>query len=164
MDIGCGPRGSLEWADMAAERIGIDPLAESYRKLGTHRHKMQYMAADSEQISSSDQYFDVVSSFNSFDHVENLDRTVNEIIRVIASGGLFLLLTDVNHDPTVCEPIVYSWDIAGKFLPSLKVLEEKYYEKSAGGMYKSIQARVPYDHANKLRRYGSLSAKLKKTT
>jgi hypothetical protein len=27
LDIGCGPRGSLEWADMAAERIGLDPLA-----------------------------------------------------------------------------------------------------------------------------------------
>jgi hypothetical protein len=26
LDIGCGPRGSLEWADMAAERVGLDPL------------------------------------------------------------------------------------------------------------------------------------------
>src|SRR5690349_15969345 len=35
VDIGCGPRGSLEWADMAAERVGIDSLAKEYRKLGT---------------------------------------------------------------------------------------------------------------------------------
>jgi len=27
LDIGCGPRGSLEWADMALRRIGLDPLA-----------------------------------------------------------------------------------------------------------------------------------------
>ena len=26
LDIGCGPRGSLEWADNALVRIGIDPL------------------------------------------------------------------------------------------------------------------------------------------
>ena len=24
LDVGCGPRGSLEWADMAAERVGLD--------------------------------------------------------------------------------------------------------------------------------------------
>ena len=27
LDIGCGPRGSLEWADMAAERIGPGPAS-----------------------------------------------------------------------------------------------------------------------------------------
>ena len=34
LDIGCGPRGSLEWADGAAERVGLDPLVEDYRSLG----------------------------------------------------------------------------------------------------------------------------------
>src|SRR5690349_8834862 len=28
LDIGCGPRGSLEWADQAAERIGLDSLVD----------------------------------------------------------------------------------------------------------------------------------------
>lgn len=163
LDIGCGPRGSLEWADMVSERVGLDPLANSYRKLGTDNHKMQYVAARSEQIPFPDEYFDVVCSFNSLDHVDNLDQTINEIMRVIAHGGLFLLLTELNHDPTACEPIVYSWDIVEKFLAHLKVVEEKHYEKSAAGMYESIRAGVPYNHANKLQRYGILSAKFIKT-
>ena len=25
LDVGCGPRGSLEWDDMALERVGLDP-------------------------------------------------------------------------------------------------------------------------------------------
>ena len=29
LDIGCGPRGSLEWADCTSERVGLDPLANS---------------------------------------------------------------------------------------------------------------------------------------
>ena len=33
LDIGCGPRGSLEWATMAARRIGLDPLMDEYREL-----------------------------------------------------------------------------------------------------------------------------------
>src|SRR3990170_4786073 len=50
LDIGCGPRGSLEWADMAAERVGIDPLAAEYRTLGMAAHKMTYSPAASEAI------------------------------------------------------------------------------------------------------------------
>jgi 2-polyprenyl-3-methyl-5-hydroxy-6-metoxy-1,4-benzoquinol methylase len=26
LDVGCGPTGSLEWATMAADRVGLDPL------------------------------------------------------------------------------------------------------------------------------------------
>ena len=37
LDIGCGPRGSLEWSQGAAERIGLDPLADEYLKLGADR-------------------------------------------------------------------------------------------------------------------------------
>jgi len=159
LDLGCGPRGSLEWADMASERIGLDPLADAYSKLGTNYHKMKYVAAPAEQIPFPDEYFDVVSSFNSLDHVDNLDKTLNEIIRVIAPGGLFLLLTDLNHDPSFTEPIVFSWDITKKFLPHLKVVQEKHYERSPVGIYKSILAGIPYDYTNKLRRYGVLSAK-----
>ena len=35
LDIGCGPRGSLEWADMASERVGLDPLVDEYQALGS---------------------------------------------------------------------------------------------------------------------------------
>ena len=45
LDIGCGPRGSLEWADMANLRVGLDPLINEYYKLngGTLFHKMHYV-------------------------------------------------------------------------------------------------------------------------
>lgn len=144
---------------MAAERIGLDPLADAYCELGTNKHKMRYVNAPSERIPFPDEYFDVVSSFNSLDQVDNLDQTISEIIRVLTPGGLFLLLTELNHSPTPTEPMVFSWDIVKKFLPSLKLTEEKHYEKSKGGMYESILAGIPYNHANKLRRYGILSAK-----
>src|SRR6202000_2680937 len=28
LDVGCGPRGSLEWATTATEAVGVDPLAD----------------------------------------------------------------------------------------------------------------------------------------
>jgi ubiquinone/menaquinone biosynthesis C-methylase UbiE len=60
LDVGCGPCGSLEWATMAAERVGIDPLARKYMKLGAAKHAMSYVAAPSERIPFSNGYFDIV--------------------------------------------------------------------------------------------------------
>ena len=50
LDIGCGPRGSLEWANMAKERIGLDPLADKYLKLGAENHQMTYVNGYTEEL------------------------------------------------------------------------------------------------------------------
>ena len=162
LDIGCGPRGSLEWADMATERIGLDPLAEQYKALGADAHKMRYVASGSETIPFADGHFDVLCSFNSLDHVDDLDKTIAEIKRVVKGGGLLLLLTDVNHDPTPAEPIEFSFDVVDKFVPAFEVLETRHYEKKAGGLYQSIDQDLRYDHDNAERRYGILSAKMQR--
>jgi len=163
LDIGCGPRGSLEWADMAAIRIGLDPLADSYRALGADRHKMTYVAASSDAMPFPDGHFGIVCSFNSLDHVDDLEVTIQEIQRVTAEGGLFLLLTDVNHPPTVCEPVSFSWDIVDKLRQVFTLVREGHYEKRAGGMYQSLKEGELYDHGDPEQRYGILSAMFENT-
>ncbi|NQT32167.1 MAG: class I SAM-dependent methyltransferase [Candidatus Omnitrophica bacterium] len=162
LDIGCGPRGSLEWADMAGERVGLDPYSASYHELGADCHKMKYVAAPAEQIPFPDGHFDVVSSFNSLDHVDDLDKAVKEIIRIIVPGGLFLLLTEIRMYSTVCEPQIFGWDIVDDFLPGLKLIDQRHYEQSAGGMHESILADIPYDHTVEHHK-GILSAKFIKS-
>ena len=162
LDIGCGPRGSLEWAGGAAERVGLDPLVGAYRDLGIDGHQMTYVEAGSEAIPYPDGHFDVVTSFNSLDHVDDLDATIAEIGRVVRPGGLFLVITDVNHTPTITEPIAYSWDVLARFQPTLEVVEERRFEKDEAGVYQSVTAAVPYDEADPTPRYGVLSATLRK--
>ena len=111
LDVGCGPRGSLEWADMALERVGLDPLAESYRELGTDRHAMAYVTAPAERIPFPDGHFDVVSTFNSLDHVDDLDAAISEITRVTAPSGSWLVLVEAEAPPTATEPQTVPWDI-----------------------------------------------------
>src|SRR5579871_4361675 len=160
LDIGCGPRGSLEWATMACRRIGLDPLAESYRRLGTDQHAMEYVASGAEQIPFPDASFDVVSSLNSLDHVDDLEKAIAEIGRVVATGGIFLLLSDIHRRPTVLEPSAYSWDVVEKFLPALEVVEQSHFEYSArtaegfGNIYQSLQNGVSFNHADMTDRYG----------
>jgi SAM-dependent methyltransferase len=168
LDMGCGPRGSLEWATQAEIRIGIDPLAKMYRQLGTDRHSMRYVACGAENLPFTHGTFDVVSSFNSLDHVDDLDLVIDEIRRVLAPQGYFLLLTDVHRDPTVLEPSAFSWDIVGRFLPELEVLEQWQVEQSVfssegfGDIYQSLRQGTPYNHNDPRERNGILSVKFRK--
>ena len=161
LDIGCGPRGSLEWADMACERVGLDPLVDEYRALGIGQHKMTYVKAGSENIPFPDGHFDIVTAFNSLDHVDNLGVTVEEITRVTAPGGLLLLISDVGHDPTFTEPLSFSWDVMDRFT-GFHTIEIRHLEKPIDNVYVSVKAGVPYDHANPRKRYGIITAKFRR--
>lgn len=110
LDIGCGPRGSLEWATMAAERVGLDPLVSRYRELGIDRHAMTYVDSPAESMPFAAGHFDVVATFNSLDHVDNLEATLAEVARVTAVGGTWLLAVEAGAAPTTTEPQTISWD------------------------------------------------------
>jgi SAM-dependent methyltransferase len=162
LDIGCGPRGSLEWAEVARERVGLDPLVDQYRRLGIDRHKMTYVNSGSESIPFEDGYFDIVTSLNSLDHVDDLEKTTSEIGRVTASGGLLLIISDVNHVPTPTEPVSFSWNILDRFT-DFDIIESRELEKPIeNGVYTSVKAGVPYDHADPRQRYGIITAKLRR--
>jgi SAM-dependent methyltransferase len=153
LDIGCGPRGSLEWADMASERVGLDPLADEYRALGIDRHAMSYVAAGAEAIPFPTAHFDVVSALNALDHVDDLDATIAEITRVTRSGGALLLVVEVEHDPTPTEPQSLGWDVLDRF-GGFTVAWQK---RNAMGpqIYSSLRADEPYREGS-----GLLSARL----
>lgn len=104
LDIGCGPIGTLEWCDTASERVGVDPLASRYSEMNAGRHAMRYVEAGAESIPFADGYFDIVSLFNSLDHVENVPSAVREAQRVLSPGGTLLLIVEVGHPATLTEP------------------------------------------------------------
>jgi SAM-dependent methyltransferase len=162
VDIGCGPRGSLEWAHMAAQRVGVDPLAESYLELGADEHEMEYVASGAEHIPFADGHFDIVTTINSLDHVDDLGATITELKRVLRPGGTLLLLTDVNHDPNPCEPHDFSWDIVDEFTDQLRAVDVRHFERNRKGMLECLQTPTPYDHERAGRRAGIISVRFVK--
>ena len=128
LDIGCGPRGSLEWADLAQERVGLDPLAGEYMGLGARRHRMRYVEAPAEAIPFPDGHFDVVCSFNSLDHVDDFSRAVAETKRVTKPGGLFLLIVEANHPAMVTEPVTVRWEDIRLFEDAFEATSVRRYE------------------------------------
>lgn len=155
LDIGCGPRGSLEWVSAHADCFGLDPLANAYLKMGAEKHRMKYIQGISEAMPFDDASFDIVSSFNSLDHVDDLGNSIAEIKRVIKPGGYFLLIADIHPIPTVTEPSNFSWSIVDQFTDSFIVLRESHYEGHQ--LYRSIRAAIPFDHTNSTERYGILT-------
>lgn len=161
LDIGCGPRGSLEWADMAKERIGLDPLVDKYLKLGAKNHKMTYVKAYSESLPFEDNHFDVICSFNSLDHVGDVKKTTQEISRTLKSGGIFLLIVDIHNYPTPTEPQSLKWDILDSHFKDFEILMEDRLESSKQGrIYSNARNKFPIDKKNAVN--GLLVAKLRK--
>ena len=157
LDNGCGPRGSLVWAREARRRVGLDPLAEEYRALGIDEHPMEYVAAPAEAMPFADASFDVVTSLNSLDHVDDLDRTVAEIKRVLRPGGHLVAVVEVGHAPTWSEPQALSWETPELFAPELEVVARADYERGREAMYDAAFRGVRYDHADPTPRSGVLT-------
>lgn len=165
LDIGCGPRGSLEWADMARLRIGLDPLVNEYYKLdgGTLYHKMHYVRGYSEDMPFPDETFDFVFSINSLDHVDDLDETISEIKRVLKIGGTCAIIVDANHRPTVNEPITIDLDLKDRFMDVFEIIEERVYETVyKTGFRDNLDDPTFYDFENEETRPAILLLKMKK--
>lgn len=138
-DIGCGPRGSLEWAGNALERVGVDPLADRYLKMGADKHAMRYVKAGCEAIPFEDGHFDIVTALNSLDHVENVDAAVAEIQRITRPGGDILIIVEVNHKPTITEPHFLERDFAARFVNCETVSTRVLKIREDHDVYRSIQ-------------------------
>jgi 2-polyprenyl-3-methyl-5-hydroxy-6-metoxy-1,4-benzoquinol methylase len=159
LDIGCGPMGSSEWADQTSVRIGLDPLADEYCKLGTASHHMRYVAAVSEYIPFADESFDFVTSLNSLDHVVGVRQTVNEIKRVTAAHRIILISTEIEHDSTLTEPHRLRPSVTELFLPESTVKSLRLFGiRSHDNLYANLLDDTPYEDGNP----GLLCARIRK--
>lgn len=151
LDIGCGPRGSLEWVTEASRRVGLDPLVERYRDLGIDEHAMEYCSAPAENIPFPDASFDIVSSLNSLDHVDDLQATLGEITRVLVPGGSFLLEVEFGHRPTDTEPIEIRGDFVESLQPAFKVVLNQRFAATSERIHSAYVEAVPYKEGKRYR-------------
>jgi len=161
LDIGCGPRGSLEWADNAERRTGLDPLACQYMQMQAQKHKMDYVEGYAEALPFEDESFDFVCSFNSIDHVRSMSKSCSEIKRVTKKGGYILIITDIHQFPTLTEPQKVSWSFQQEYFQEMQCLSLRKYRKTKlMGIYESIRRGDLLQ--NETPSLGVLSIKLKK--
>ena len=97
LEVGSGAHGLVFCFD-AAERVGVDPLADEYRSLfPAWQNRATTVAAGGESLPFEDARFDVVLCDNVVDHAESPRRILQEIARVLVPGGLFYFTVNVHH-------------------------------------------------------------------
>ena len=102
LEVGSGAHGLIFFFD-AADRIGVDPLADHYRELfPAWQKRARTLAAFGENLPFEDSSFDVVLSDNVVDHAENPRRIVEEMARVLRPGGLLYFTVNFHHP-------IYHW-------------------------------------------------------
>jgi ubiquinone/menaquinone biosynthesis C-methylase UbiE len=138
-DFGCGPRGSLVWADSARMRIGIDVLADRYADAFTDNitsHGMIYVKSTEKVIPIPSGFVDIMFTLNAIDHVNNLLEMCNEIVRVLKIGGEFIGSFNLEEPPSPCEPQRLSETVIQQVLLSkLEVQSYRVTEKSPSDKY-----------------------------
>jgi len=107
LDIGSGPfPNGLIFEN--CEVYNLDPLISDYIELGypilQYNQKAKFIEGFSESIPMNDNFFDAIISVNAIDHVDDFEKTAQEINRVLKPHGLFRMHVHY-HESLITEPI-----------------------------------------------------------
>lgn len=144
-DFGCGPRGSLAWANGALVRIGIDVLADRYAEEFTDNilsHGMVYLKSTESVIPLPSGLVDVIFTLNAMDHVDDFGAVCDEVVRVLKPGGEFVGSLNLEQPSSPAEPQRLTEQIIENEL--LSRLEIKSYRLARRGPDEDVYAPFFY--------------------
>lgn len=106
LEIGSGRGSLLRWLlDQGADARGIEVSAERIAESRQLYGELPLQLTDGAQLPFRDQTFDLVVSFDVFEHIPDSDAHLREVARVLRPGGAYLLQTPNKWTNTVFETI-----------------------------------------------------------
>jgi SAM-dependent methyltransferase len=96
LDAGCGVGyGSAFLAEAARRVVGVDrdQAAIAYARERYGGANVEFRVGDLLDLDLPDQSFDVVCSFETIEHVHDVDAFLRQMVRVLRRGGVFLVST-----------------------------------------------------------------------
>lgn len=103
LDLGCGSgAGSLEWRRRGARVTGVDfdpDLIELARKRPGLEEGFVGIVANAAEIPLPDASFDLVLSHSLLEHIADWRPALLESVRVLAPGGVLVLITTNRYHP-----------------------------------------------------------------
>ena len=106
LEIGSGRGTMLKWLiEQGAIATGIEVSAERIAESRTLYGELPLQLTDGALLPFPDQSFDLVVSFDVFEHIPDSDAHLREVTRVLRPGGAYLLQTPNKWTNTVFETI-----------------------------------------------------------
>ena len=129
LDVGCGAMGGMSLAVPAKKWLLLDPLIDEFRKLYKNDNNgKKYINAFNEDIPLDENSVDVVFSTNALDHVNDPDKCLSEIYRVLKPEGYFYLWTDCREKSKtdIIHSHAFKLDVLSKQLKNIgfKIIKE----------------------------------------
>lgn len=101
LDVACGEGyGAYHIADQAKFTFGIDIDSETIElaQKKYSRNNLKYYCCSVEKLPLDDESIDVILSFETIEHVSNINKMIDEFKRVLKPSGLLILSTpDKKH-------------------------------------------------------------------
>jgi ubiquinone/menaquinone biosynthesis C-methylase UbiE len=97
LDAGCGQGFFLKYAEKYYETFGIDisKYGISRAKLTTTKSSIQLGSIS--KLNYNDNSFDIVTSFDTLEHIEKPENALKECNRVLKNGGLLVISVPNTH-------------------------------------------------------------------
>ena len=96
LDIACGEGYGSEMLSRNAESVvgvDIDPATVAHAMTKYRSPNMKFIEGACEKIPLPDKSVDLVVSFETLEHIEDHDKFLGEIERVLVSGGILVIST-----------------------------------------------------------------------
>ena len=107
LELGCGYGGSaVRFAELGAKLVvGLEPFERPCREgqafLAEKRvSNVKFVVGSGEQIPLRTDSFDVITSYDVFEHVEDLEKVLDECLRILRPGGTLYAIFPPFYHPT----------------------------------------------------------------
>lgn len=133
VELGPGPLGFPD-ACPARISIGVDPLAERYAQHGLllPDSRALYLSTGAEQIPLLSDSADVVLARSTLDYVDDPERVVAEVRRILRPGGTVIFVFDVDHVPSAMQPNALTVERIRSALADLTVVRQHHWDEPFG--------------------------------
>ncbi len=157
LEIGTG-RGTLlhELLSRGVDVVGIDASADRVREARARYGPLPVQQASGTALPYADATFDVVMSFDVFEHIPDSDAHLSEVRRALKPGGWYLLQTPNKWTNTVFETIRWRsltrWREDHCSLHTYRQLERRFARHGFETSFADVRLVTPF-YREKVRRY-----------
>lgn len=131
-DFGCGPRESLQWTNKPILKIGIDVLIQKYMEItDLTKHGTVYVTAKEDKIPMPDECVDYMIAMEVLDRVNDIEKTINEITRVLKTGGIFAGSFPLNEKPDEGQPQRFDLSVIDLLNGKYKVISKRIAKRAS---------------------------------